>query len=51
MFQNLAFSSCVCISCHDYEYDDYDGGSDGGSSGCGGGRDDDDDGVMSIEAH
>jgi hypothetical protein len=44
-FQNLAFSSCVDISCH---ADDYDGGSDGSSSSCGG---DDDDDVMSMEAH
>ena len=45
-FQNLAFSSCVDISCHADDYDDYDSGSDGGSN-CG---DDDDDDVMSIEA-
>jgi len=51
------FSSCVYISCHDY---DYDVGSDGSSSSssCGGGGggggdgggDDDDDDVMGMEA-
>ena len=50
-FQNLAFSSCVYISCHDDD-DDGGGGSDGSSSGYGGGGGGDDDVVvMSMEAH
>jgi hypothetical protein len=45
VFQNLAFSSCVDISCH---ADDSDVGSDGSRSSCGNDGDDD---VMSMEAH